>query len=261
MEYSIFAGGKRLRPLLAILAAEALGRDYHSVIEPACALELIHTYSLIHDDLPIMDDDDYRRGKPTNHKKFGETVAILAGIGLLVRAHQLLIVWAGSRTGSGKQMFRFFRTLTEASGISGMVGGQVLDLESEGKSLTIDQIRTIHRLKTGAMIEASVLMGAIAASADSKDMSALSEYGRSIGIAFQIVDDILDIEGDLESLGKMPGSDIARVKSTYPSIVGMKTARKMVFEELAKAKHVLRSFSGDGKYLVELADFIGNRKK
>jgi len=257
MRYSLFAGGKRIRPILCIEAARATADGCDGVIAAACALELIHTYSLIHDDLPAMDNDDYRRGKLTNHKVFGEAIAVLAGDALLTLAFQVL----AELDAPGDRKTRLIAELSVASGtVGGMIGGQVADLEGEGKPPDAQLLETIHRAKTGALLRASLRMGAIYAGASDAEYSALSCYGEHVGLAFQIVDDILDVEESSEALGKTAGKDAAQHKITFPAVYGLDASRRMAQEECRRAHEVLQPFGGRGGRLHELADLIVQRK-
>jgi geranylgeranyl diphosphate synthase type II len=257
MRYSLFAGGKRIRPILCIEAARTISDSPDGVTAAACSLELIHTYSLIHDDLPALDNDDYRRGKLTNHKVFGEAMAILAGDSLLTLAFQVL---AQLPTGDDRRA-RLILELSTASGtVGGMIGGQVADLEGEGKPPDAQLLETIHRAKTGALLRASLRLGAIYAGANDEQYAALSCYGEHVGLAFQIVDDILDVEEPSEALGKTAGKDAAQQKITFPAVYGLETSRRMAAEECAHAHQVLEPFGGRAGRLHELADLIVHRK-
>src|SRR5689334_1791909 len=257
MRYSLFAGGKRIRPILCIEAARAVSSDDPGVVSCACALELIHTYSLIHDDLPALDNDDYRRGKLTNHKVFGEAMAILAGDSLLTLAFQVL----ASLAVDGDRRARLVAELATASGtVGGMIGGQVADLEGEGKPPDAQLLETIHRAKTGALLRASLRLGAIYAGASDSQYVALSCYGEHVGLAFQIVDDILDVEESSEALGKTAGKDAAQHKITFPAVYGLDASRRMAQEECRRAHEVLQPFGGRAGRLHELADLIVQRK-
>jgi geranylgeranyl diphosphate synthase type II len=257
MRYSLFAGGKRIRPILCIEAANAISDSPGGVAACACSLELIHTYSLIHDDLPALDNDDYRRGKLTNHKVFGDAMAILAGDALLTLAFEVLArlpVAADRRA-------RLIAELATASGtVGGMIGGQVADLEGEGKAPNAQLLETIHRAKTGALLRASLRLGAIYAGAGDSQYEALSCYGEHVGLAFQIVDDILDVEESSEALGKTAGKDAQQQKITFPAVYGLETSRRMAEEECARAHQVLGPFGGRAARLHELADLIVQRK-
>jgi geranylgeranyl diphosphate synthase, type II len=258
MRYSLFAGGKRIRPILCMEAARAVSGSADGIITPACALELIHTYSLIHDDLPALDNDDYRRGKLTCHKVFGEAIAILAGDALLTLAFQVL---AQANSISGEQKARLVAELAAAAGThGGMIGGQVADLEGEGKTPTPELLESIHRAKTGALLRASLRMGAIYAGATGELYAALSKYGEHAGLAFQIVDDILDVEESSEALGKTAGKDAQQHKITFPAVYGLERSREMAEEECARAHAVLEPLGARGQRLHELADLIVCRK-
>lgn len=222
MRYSVQAGGKRLRPVLALMAAEACGADPAAALPPACALEMVHTYSLIHDDLPAMDDDDLRRGRPTCHKAFDEATAILAGDGLLTLAFEVIARY----TAPPAAALTCVRVLAEAAGAAGMVGGQMADLEAEGRDdATLEALEAIHRRKTGALLHAALRMGAAVAGAPEPIIAALCGYGTAIGLAFQIVDDLLDVQGDEAKLGKRVGKDSDLGKWTYPGLLGLEGSR------------------------------------
>ena len=257
MRYSLFAGGKRIRPILCMEAAHAAGGDAGGVPACACSLELIHTYSLIHDDLPALDNDDYRRGKLTNHKVFGDAMAILAGDALLTLAFQVL-----AQLGvPGDRKSLLIAELATASGtVGGMIGGQVADLEGEGKPPDAVLLESIHRSKTGALLRASLRMGAIYAGASEEQYAALSCYGEHVGLAFQIVDDILDVEESSAALGKTAGKDAAQHKITFPAVYGLEASRRMAEEECAHAHRVLAPFGDRAVRLHELADLIVHRK-
>ena len=257
MRYSLFAGGKRVRPLLAIAAAETVSDAPAGIESAACALEMIHTYSLIHDDLPALDNDDYRRGKPTNHKVFGEAMAILAGDALLTLAFQVL---AELDTVLERKTRLIGELATAAGTVGGMIGGQVADLEGEGKPPDAALLETIHRAKTGALLRASLRLGAIFAGASAEQYDALSCYGEHIGLAFQIVDDILDVEESTEALGKTAGKDIRQQKITFPSVYGLEKSREMAEQECMRAHRVLEPFGDRAAGLHELADLIVHRK-
>jgi len=259
MRYSLFAGGKRVRPILAIAAAEALGLEDAVPLAPACALEMLHTYSLIHDDLPALDNDDLRRGRPTNHKVFGDAMAILAGDALLTLAFQVLAQAPGL---DAAQRLALVEELSVASGtVGGMIGGQVHDLEGERLPATAELLEKIHRAKTGALLRASVRFGAICAGQlpASAAYAALSRYGESIGLAFQIVDDLLDIESTPEQLGKTPGKDAAQHKITFPAVYGAEASRRMASEQLALAHSALVPFGERAAALHAIADLIVHR--
>lgn len=258
MRYSLFAGGKRIRPILAIAAAHTVADTPEGIENAAITLELIHTYSLIHDDLPALDNDDLRRGRPTCHKVFGEAMAILAGDALLTLAFEVL----GSLRGiSAEAIVRLVRELAKASGtVGGMIGGQVNDLEGEGKQPTAALLESIHRAKTGALLRASVRMGAIYARASEDELRALSAFGEHAGLAFQIVDDVLDVESPSEALGKTAGKDQAQHKITFPAVYGLSRSREMAEEERQKAHAALQRFGSRAERLRQIADFIVQRK-
>jgi geranylgeranyl diphosphate synthase type II len=256
MRYSLFAGGKRIRPVLCMAAAQAVSDFTGGVENAAASLELVHTYSLIHDDLPALDNDDLRRGRPTCHKVFGDAMAILAGDALLTLAFQVLSqlhVGADRRT-------RLVEELATAGGtVGGMIGGQVHDLEGEGKHPTPILLEQIHRAKTGALLRASVRMGAIYAGADDAQLRALSEYGEAIGLAFQIVDDVLDVEQSSEHLGKTAGKDAQQQKITFPAVYGLARSHGMAEEQRVRAHTALQPFDDRAQRLRELADLVVRR--
>lgn len=258
MRYSLVAGGKRIRPVLALAAAKATGGEVESILPAACALELIHTYSLIHDDLPAMDDDDYRRGRLSNHKVFGEGNAILAGDGLLTYAFEILTQPIFGV--AAERQLRVIREVAQAAGQEGMVAGQVADLEAEGKSLSLSEVEHIHRMKTGAMLVVSARLGAILAGGTEEKIQALTCYAQAIGLAFQIKDDILDLEGDSETLGKPVHSDLRQQKSTYPSLLGLEGARAELKARTLEAHAALEALADRATFLHELADYIAERK-
>ena len=257
MRYSLFAGGKRIRPILCIEGARAAGCDAPAAIDAACPLELIHTYSLIHDDLPALDNDDYRRGKLTNHKVFGDAIAILAGDSLLTLAFQAL----AQIDAPDARKTRMIAELSVAAGtVGGMIGGQVADLEGEGKAPSAELLESIHRAKTGALLRASLRLGAIYAGADDAQYAALSCYGEHVGLAFQIVDDILDVEESSEALGKTAGKDAQQHKITFPSVYGLEASRRMAAEECERAHQTLAPFGLRAARLHELSELIVQRK-
>jgi geranylgeranyl diphosphate synthase type II len=258
MRYSLFAGGKRVRPVLCIGAAEALGRGPMGIEDAACTLEMIHTYSLIHDDLPALDNDELRRGRPTNHVVFGEAMAILAGDSLLTLAFEVL----GKLPHAANDVrARLVAELATASGTAGgMIGGQVHDIEGEGQPPTAELLEQIHRAKTGALLRCSVRMGAIYAGASDDELSKLSAFGEHIGLAFQIVDDILDVEETSETLGKTAGKDQAQQKITFPAVYGLDLSKRMAEQEREAAHAALQSFGAAAEPLRALADFIVKRK-
>jgi len=259
MHYSVFAGGKRIRPILCLAAAEACGGDMAPAMPVACALELIHTYSLIHDDLPAMDNDDYRRGKPTSHKVFGEAVAILAGDALLSEAFVLLSRAEKVRLIAERRL-AVIQEIANASGAAGMVGGQVQDIREPGTLTDLAALTDIHQRKTGALIVAAVKSGAILAGASETRIQALNTYGSHIGIAFQIADDILNVEGDSSLMGKNTGSDAARGKVTYPSLLGLDAAKASLAEHVEAAVNGIAAFDARALPLRVIARYIMARK-
>lgn len=261
MRYSLFAGGKRLRPILCMAGAAAVGGEEMDVLPVAIALELIHTYSLIHDDLPALDNDDTRRGKPTNHKVFGEAIALLAGDGLLTESFALMTRQEVTERFAPDVMVRVIGIISRAAGYQGMVGGQVVDIESEGKRVALPVVEFIHTRKTGALIEASVTCGAMLGRGSDGDVEAASSYGKKIGLAFQIADDILDIEGESEKMGKAVGGDRKRGKVTYPAVLGMRRSKDIQAELVEEAIDSLRQLDHKADPLREIASYIINRKK
>lgn len=259
MRYSVFAGGKRLRPILCLEAARVAGAEEPDVMPLALALELIHTYSLIHDDLPALDNDDLRRGQLTLHKKFSEAMAILAGDALLTRAFQLLANWVEGGAGTGKRIAAFRETATAAGTVNGLIGGQVADLEAEGKTITAELLHYIHSSKTGALIRASVRSGALLGDAEEDEVVALSAYGEKIGLAFQIVDDILDVVSSAEVLGKTPGKDSTTRKATYPALFGLEESRRQARRLVHEAIASLECFGDGAEPLRALARFFVER--
>jgi len=261
MRYSVFAGGKRVRPVLMLAACQAVGGDMENTIPAACALEMIHTYSLIHDDLPAMDDDDFRRGNPTNHKVFGEAIAILAGDALLTEAFKLLSDPALIPNVSLEARLSVIREIAFCSGSYGMVGGQVVDMESEGKpDMDLPTVQYIHTHKTGALIKAAVVAGALLGGADAERLASITRYGEAAGLAFQIADDILDIEGTTEEIGKDAGSDQARGKATYPAVMGLAAAKEEAQAMMDEAMNALKPFGAEADPLREIALYIVKRK-
>jgi geranylgeranyl diphosphate synthase, type II len=261
MRYSLFAGGKRLRPILCMAGAEAVGGSADDVLPVACALEMIHTYSLIHDDLPIMDDDDLRRGKSTNHKVFGEPIALLAGDGLLTEAFSIMSSPEMAERVAPSSLLRAIRIVARAAGHEGMVGGQAVDIQWEKKSPALELVRFIHTHKTGAMIAASVASGAVLAGADESLYTTMAAYGEKIGLAFQISDDILDIEGDSETMGKRAGADEERGKMTYPATLGLDQSKRIQRELIQEAIDHLRELDERAEPLRRIAHYIVERKK
>jgi geranylgeranyl diphosphate synthase type II len=261
MRYSLFSGGKRIRPILSIAAFEAVGGEGDRILPFACALEMIHTYSLIHDDLPAIDNDDYRRGRPTCHKVFGEAIGILAGDALLTEAFRLMSDPSRQEDFSGNEglILRVINEVAYAAGISGMVGGQVVDVESEGREVDPSTVQYIHTHKTGAMILVSVRVGAKIGGATEKVLAAMTSYGEKIGLTFQIADDLLNIEGDAAALGKSIGSDRSKGKATYPSVLGLTESKKRARELTESALDALTPFGREADSLREIARFIISR--
>jgi geranylgeranyl diphosphate synthase type II len=261
MRYSLFAGGKRLRPILCMAGASAVGGDESNALPVACALELIHTYSLIHDDLPAMDDDDMRRGKPTCHKVFGDAVAVLAGDGLLTEAFHLMGRGDVSGHVSPPVLLEAITMIASAAGYQGMVGGQVVDIQSEGKGVDASLVEFIHTHKTGALITASVASGALIGGGTAGQVASMKAYGQKIGLAFQIADDILDIEGDTRTLGKGVGNDARKKKITFPSVLGLEKSKETQQSLIKDAVDLLESFDHRADPLREIALYIIERKK
>ncbi|MGE5172898.1 MAG: polyprenyl synthetase family protein [Betaproteobacteria bacterium] len=259
MRYSLFAGGKRVRPILAIAAAESLGAKTADLLPIAGALELLHTYSLIHDDLPAMDDDDFRRGRATCHKVYGEAIAILAGDGLLNMAFEVLSDPRRLKAVPAQRLIAIIKEVSTATGVFGMVGGQAVDIESEGKDVDFPTLEYIHTHKTGALIRASVRVGALYAKAGKRQFAALTHYGEMVGLAFQIADDILDITGSREEIGKDVGSDLKKGKNTFPGFYGLEESRRRAAEVAEKAVDALRGSGRAADPLRELAKYIVNR--
>ncbi|GMR66247.1 MULTISPECIES: (2E,6E)-farnesyl diphosphate synthase [Bacillus] len=258
MAYSLEAGGKRLRPLLVFATLQAFGKERNLGVGAACALEMIHTYSLVHDDLPCMDDDDLRRGKPTNHKVFGEAMAVLAGDGLLTYAFQVIMAYEQKEISAEKKV-RLVLELAKAAGPEGMVGGQVADMEAEGKQLTLDELEYIHKHKTGKLLEFAVLAGSILSDATEEQEEKLLTFAKYIGLAFQIRDDILDVEGTEEAIGKPIGSDVSNEKSTYTTLFTVDRAKDILEETIAKAKDAIGSLQLQDEYLLSICDLIAKR--
>ena len=256
MRHSVFAGGKRLRPVLCVAAAEALGETGDEVLAPACALETLHTFTLIHDDLPCMDDDDLRRGKPTCHKVYGDAVAVLAGDALQALSFQLVSDLPARK---GYTPCDFVHALAIASGSLNVVAGQVLDLEAEGRELSYDELRAIHERKTASLLACSLRFGAMAGGATADQLEALVCFGRNLGLAFQVIDDILDTTQTSETLGKTAGKDESVGKATYPAILGLEASREEARELTSAAKAALTTFGADASRLREIADYMLNR--
>ncbi len=258
MRYSVFAGGKRMRPALCLAAAEACGGRVDHALPSACAVECVHTYSLVHDDLPAMDNDDFRRGKPTNHKVYGEGIAVLAGDALLTIAFEIA---ANSRTTPRYSAQAMLRELSRAAGSLFLIAGQVADLEGEGQPTTAAQLRYIHERKTSALLECSVRLGGMSANCSPAQLRALTDFGHHVGLAFQIIDDILDVTQSSEKLGKTAGKDTAARKATYPSIVGLEKSRRIAERLTEKAFASLKVFRGKAAALEALAFFLLRRDR
>ena len=258
MEYSLMAGGKRLRPVLLMAAADAVGADGTKFLPVACALEMIHTYSLIHDDLPAMDDDDYRRGKLTNHMVYGDAVAILAGDALLTLAFTVIL---RQKDVSAETLLRVVDEISRAAGAEGMVGGQVLDLRAEGVRISMEELRRVHMGKTGALFHAALRSGAILAGATQEQLAALTSYADHFGLAFQITDDILDVIGTSEEIGKPVGSDEKNHKSTYVSLTSLEEAQELARRTAEEAEKALSIFGTEADFLRDLVAYLVNRKQ
>ncbi len=257
MRYSVFAGGKRMRPILCLETARIFAADVTAALHPACAIEFIHTYSLIHDDLPALDNDDLRRGKPTCHKKFGEAIAILAGDALLTLAFETI----GATPVPPERRVAILTEVASAAGtIRGMVGGQVADIEAEGKPVDPQMLEYIHRSKTAALIRASITAGALCAGAGAEDVERLRRFGESIGWAFQVTDDILDVEESSAALGKTAGKDIAQQKATYPAVYGLQRSQEIAIELARKAVDELAPYSDRATRLREIAEYLVLRR-
>jgi geranylgeranyl diphosphate synthase, type II len=257
IRYSVFAGGKRIRPLLCLETARIFSSDVTPALHPACAIEFIHTYSLIHDDLPALDNDDLRRGKPTCHKKFGEAIAILAGDGLLTFAFESI----GATPIAAERRVAILNEVASAAGtVNGMVGGQVADLEAEGKSVAPEMLEYIHLSKTAALIRAAVTAGALCSGAGAEDVARLRRFGETIGWAFQVTDDILDVEESSAALGKTAGKDIAQQKATYPAVYGLERSHQIAGELAKKAINELAAFGARASRLGEIAEFLVLRR-
>ena len=260
MRYAVLNGGKRIRPVLILMTLDILGKDETLGLPSGAALEMIHSYSLVHDDLPALDNDDYRRGKLTTHKKFGEAQGILIGDSLLTHAFNVLTE-KNEGVISYEKIVEIVKLTSSYAGINGMIGGQTVDVESEGKKVDMETLKYIHKNKTGKLLRLPIEIGCVIGDASKEIREKLEQYADLIGLAFQIKDDILDVEGDFEKLGKPVGSDAELEKSTYPSLIGMEESKKLLDETLEKAKKIIAdNFSEEkGKILIELADFIGKR--
>ncbi len=260
MQYSLMASGKRLRPVLCMAAAETVGEINDDVIKAACAIEMIHTYSLIHDDLPAMDDDNLRRGKPTCHIQYDEATAVLAGDALLTLAFDILSDPPSLPKNTGIQL-QVIKTIARAAGHGGMIEGQMRDIEAETSTVPLEKLKQIHRLKTGALIEASVTTGALLAAGSPAAVTQLKIYAENIGLAFQVIDDILNVEGDAAKMGKATGTDASRNKSTYPGLLGMEKSRQFAAELINNALHALDIFGNKAVPLSALAEYIIRRER
>lgn len=257
MRYSVFAGGKRLRPVLALAAAEACGGQCENALAPACATEIMHTYSLVHDDLPSMDDDDLRRGRPTSHKVFGEGMAVLAGDALLTQVFTVIARTPETKRYSVKD---YVEEIAVTGGSKKLIGGQVLDLEGEGKQLTQDELVKIHEAKTAALLTCAVRLGAMTADAAPAELEALTCFGYNLGLAFQVIDDILDVTQTTETLGKTAGKDEAVDKSTYPAVLGLEASRKEAARLTGVALKSLEIFGEKAKHLEQIARYLLERE-
>lgn len=256
MRYSVFAGGKRLRPILMTEFCRICGGSLDEIIPFACAIEMIHTYSLIHDDLPAMDNDDLRRGMPTSHIKFGEAQAILAGDALLNKAFEIACGYNGTHP---SRALRAMKILADSSGTEGMIGGQVVDIKSEHHDITLDELKYIQLLKTGAIIRSSCKIGAVMAGADEEKINAADEFAKNLGAAFQICDDVLDVTGSEKELGKPIGSDAQSKKNTYVTIMGIEKSKELINEYTKNAIDALAVFGHEAEFLIELAKSLENR--
>ena len=257
MRYSLFAGGKRLRPILTLAAAEACEGRIEHALPFACAMECIHTYSLVHDDLPSMDNDDFRRGRPTCHKVFGENIAVLAGDALLTIAFEII---SRAKPTRRHDMSTLLREVAVAAGSQKLIAGQVADLEAEGKKTTRQDLRYIHENKTAAILTTSVRLGAMSANAGTKQLSAITKFGRSLGLAFQVIDDILDVTQTTEKLGKSAGKDVAAQKATYPAVIGLDASRAEAKRLTRNAHNALSVFEDKGETLHALANYLLERE-
>jgi geranylgeranyl diphosphate synthase type II len=261
MRYSLMAGGKRLRPVLCLAATEAVGGQPSEALPAAGALEMIHTYSLIHDDLPAMDDDELRRGKPTCHVAFDEATAVLAGDALLTLAFQSLSSVEMRERRSASAWLQVIHTLARAAGFGGMIQGQMLDISSEGRNLSLTELESMHRLKTGALIAASLRCGAVIGGASRDQQAALESYARNVGLAFQVADDILNVEGDPNLMGKAVGTDRLREKSTYPALLGLRDSKRLARELVRDALRAIEKFDNKSDALRAIATYIIERKR
>ncbi|MBP7792200.1 MAG: polyprenyl synthetase family protein [Candidatus Goldbacteria bacterium] len=258
MRYSIFAGGKRIRPILLLLVSKSCGINVRYVMPIACGIEMIHTYSLIHDDLPAMDNDDFRRGKLTSHKKFGEAIAILTGDALLTKAFEVMCDC--NKYFSADKVLKVIKIMSEAAGVNGMVGGQAADIIFENKKVSKNTLYFIHTHKTGALINAAVLSGAILSNVDSEELKLWNEFGKITGLMFQITDDILDVTSTTKKLGKTAGKDFIEKKVTFPAVYGIEKSRKIAFDLLLKAKKILHRTKRPIKDILNLIEYMVNRE-
>ncbi len=265
MRYAVFAGGKRLRPVLAISSCEALGGKQEEILPAACALELIHTYSLVHDDLPSMDDDNFRRGKPTTHKVFGEALAILTGDALLTLAFEIMSKYPegdeSTRNRLDRKKLDIIQAISSACGMAGMIGGQVRDLQAEGKKIKLHDFEILHLMKTSALIEASLIAGAIMADASIQHKRVIANFGRKIGFAYQITDDLLDVHGKKEFVGKETQKDYKKEKATFPSFHGIDNSVAIAKKSIEEAKILIQPLGESGKILTSMAEFIITRTR
>ena len=259
MRYSVFAGGKRLRPILTLAAAEAVGGEAEKVLPAACALEYIHTYSMIHDDLPAMDDDDYRRGKLTNHKVYGEAMAILAGDALLTHAFEVLSGSPLTECFPAALLQQVSYRVARAAGSFGMIGGQVMDIVSEGKQVPVEVLEYIHRHKTAALLTAAVTVGGLLGGGTAAQVQALERYGHDVGWAYQIADDLLDVEGDAVVIGKQVGRDAVLEKVTYPALLGIASSRQRATDLMEQGIAALADFGPRAEYLRQIATYVVSR--
>lgn len=257
MRYSTIDGGKRIRPVLALAACEAVGGSVEAALPAACAIECVHAFSLIHDDLPCMDDDDFRRGRPTSHRVFGEAMALLAGDALFAFAFQLV---SETVDAPKEAVLDVTRILAQATGTHGMVGGQVLDMLAQGREVDLADVERIHRWKTGALLEASVVIGGLLGGGSREQVGALSVYGRNVGLAFQIADDVLDLQGDEEKLGKPIGSDLEMEKATYPSVIGIDASMELASKAVSEAVQAISGFDDRAESLRLIARFVIERE-
>ncbi len=259
MRYSVGAGGKRIRPILTLASVEAVGGDYKIAIPIACGIELIHTYSLIHDDLPCMDDAELRRGKPSNHKVYGEAMAVLAGDGLLTFAFEVISKWGKEYGADPYLLLNAVEEIARAAGPDGMVGGQAADILWEGRHITLEELNELHRYKTGALLVVSLRVGSIIAGGGEEELEALTSYGSAIGLAFQIIDDILDVSGDVTKLGKQVKHDGKNEKVTFPSLVGIERSKEIAYNLVEKGNKALEIFDEKAIPLKELGNYIIRR--